>query len=53
VDEAEHRSGEMPERALAKRRPSLKALLLSDEARTDDLVPPRRRFKLRPPVEIE
>jgi hypothetical protein len=28
--------------------PSLKDLLLSDEARTDDLVPPRRRFKLRP-----
>jgi antitoxin Phd len=37
----------------ARARPSLKQLLLSDEARTDELVPPRRRFKLRPPVEFE
>lgn len=37
----------------ARARPSLKELLLSDEARTDELVPPRRRFKLRPPVELE
>ena len=28
-------------------RPSLKALLLSDEARTDDLTPPRRQARRR------
>ena len=60
ADEAKVRFGEMSEDALAdspkspvKREASLKELLLSDEARTDDLVPPRRRFKFRPPVEIE
>jgi antitoxin Phd len=37
----------------ARARPSLKELLLSDEARTDDLVPPRRKFKLRPPVTFD
>jgi prevent-host-death family protein len=37
----------------ARARPSLKELLLSDDARTDELVPPRRRFKLRPPVEFD
>jgi len=34
-------------------RPSLKDLLLSDEARTDDLVPARRRFKLRPSLTLD
>ena len=34
-------------------RPNLKELLLSDEARTDDLVPPRRNFKLRPPIAFD
>ena len=29
-------------------RPTLKDLLLSDEARTDDLVPPGRKYKHRP-----
>jgi hypothetical protein len=28
--------------------PSLRDPLLSEEARSDDLVPPRRRFELRP-----
>jgi hypothetical protein len=37
----------------AESRPSLKDLLLSDEARTDDLVPARRRFKLRPPPALD
>jgi prevent-host-death family protein len=37
----------------ARARPSLKELLLSDEARTDELVPPRRRYRLRPPVDLE
>ncbi len=30
-------------------RPTLKDLLLAPEPRVDDLVPPRRRYKLRPP----
>ena len=34
-------------------RPNLKELLLSDEARTDELVPPRRNFKLRPPIAFD
>jgi hypothetical protein len=33
--------------------PSLKDLLLSHEARTDDLVPPRRPFKRRPLPALE
>lgn len=37
----------------ARARPSLKDLLLSDDARTDDLAPPRRRLKLRPPVLLD
>jgi hypothetical protein len=37
----------------AKARPSLKDLLLSDVARTDDLIPARRRFKLRPPPALD
>ena len=36
----------------ARARPSLKDLLLSDEARTDDLVPARRKFKLRRAVDF-
>lgn len=38
---------------LARARPSLKDLLLSDEARIDDLVPARRKLKLRPSVELD
>jgi antitoxin Phd len=37
----------------ARARPSLKDLLLSDEARTDDLVPPRRKIRLRPQVAFD
>jgi antitoxin Phd len=38
----------------ARARPSLKDLLLSDEARTDDLVPRRRiKVKLRAPVVLD
>ena len=37
----------------ARARPSLKELLLSDEARTEELVPARRRLKLRPTVELD
>lgn len=37
----------------ARARPSLKELLLSDEARTDDLIPRRRRIKLRPTVAFD
>jgi prevent-host-death family protein len=37
----------------ARARSSLKELLLSDEARTDDLVPVRRKLKLRPPVDFD
>jgi prevent-host-death family protein len=33
--------------------PSLKDLLLSDDARTDNLVPPRRRWKLRAPPSFD
>ena len=36
-----------------KARPSLKDLLSTDEARTDDLVPLRRRFKLRSPPTLD
>jgi hypothetical protein len=36
----------------ARTRPSLKDLLLSDEARTDELVPARRKFKLRQAVDF-
>ncbi len=34
------------------RRPNIKELLLSGP-RFDDLVPPRRKWKMRPPVEFE
>ena len=34
-------------------RPSLKELLLSDDARTDALVPPRGRARRRRPVDFE
>jgi hypothetical protein len=34
-------------------RPSLKDLLLSDEARTDNLAPERRSLKLRPLVAFD
>ena len=34
----------------ARARPSLKELLLSNAARTEDLVPTRRKIRLRPPV---
>jgi antitoxin Phd len=37
----------------ARGRPSLKELLLSDKARTDDLVPERRKIKLRQPVTLD
>jgi prevent-host-death family protein len=37
----------------ARARPSLKELLMSDDARTDELVPPRRKIKLRPPVALD
>ena len=34
-------------------RPGLKALLLGDELRFEDLVPARRALKRRPPVELQ
>jgi antitoxin Phd len=34
-------------------KPTLKELLLADWARTDSLVPPRRRYKRRPPPTFE
>jgi antitoxin Phd len=37
----------------ARGRPSLKELLLSDEARTDELVPARRKIKLRPRIPLD
>ena len=37
----------------ARTRPSLKELLLSDRARTDDLVTSRRRLRLRSPVRFD
>lgn len=37
----------------ARARPSLKDLLLSDDARTETLAPPRHRLKLRPPVVLD
>ena len=39
-------------RLQAAARPSLKELLLSSEARTDSLVPPRGGARRRPPVEL-
>jgi antitoxin Phd len=39
-------------RLQAAARPSLKELLLSSEARTDALVPPRGRARRRPTVEL-
>ena len=37
----------------AAAKPTLKELLLTDWARTDSLVPPRRRYKRRPPPILE
>jgi antitoxin Phd len=37
----------------ARARPSLKELLLSDEARTEDLAPARRKIRLRPLVTFD
>jgi prevent-host-death family protein len=37
----------------ARARPSLKDLLLSDQARIEELVPPRRGIRLRPPVDLD
>ena len=37
----------------AAAKPTLKELLLTDWARTDSLVPPRRRYKRRPPLILE
>ena len=34
-------------------KPDLKELLLSPEARTDDLTPPRKRHRRRTPVSVE
>ena len=34
-------------------RPGLKDMLLAREARTEDLTPPRPRFRRRPPVRYE
>jgi antitoxin Phd len=34
-------------------RPTLKELLLADLARTDDLVPPRRKWRRRRPIEFD
>lgn len=34
-------------------RPGLKELLLAPEARMEDLVPPRREYRSRPPVSFE
>ena len=39
-------------RLQAAARPSLKALLLADEARTDELVPARGKARRRPPVDL-
>ena len=33
--------------------PSLKALLLAPHPRFENLIPPRRKFRRRPPVEFE
>jgi len=41
------------QKAKARTRPSLKDLLLSNDARTDDLVPPHRKLKPRPPVAFD
>ena len=37
----------------ARARPSLKELLLGNQGKTDDLVPPRRRFRPRPPAGLD
>ena len=34
-------------------KPDLKALLLAPDARTDDLTPPRRQHRRRPPSAVE
>ena len=36
-----------------KAKPTLKELLLTPEARTDNLTPPRRRWRSRPPPALE
>jgi antitoxin Phd len=41
------------ERLNAGAKPSLKDLLLADWARTDSLVPPRRRYRSRKPPVLE
>jgi len=38
------------ERLAKANRPTLKELLLADYARTDDLVPPRRKWRRRRPI---
>lgn len=35
------------------KRPNIKELLLADRARTDDLVPLRRHYRMRPPPTFE
>ena len=40
-------------RLQAAARPSLKALLLADEARTDELVPTRGKARPRAPVDLD
>jgi antitoxin Phd len=40
-------------RLKTKSRPTLKELLLGDGPRFENLVPPRRKWRLRPPVEFE
>jgi prevent-host-death family protein len=40
-------------RLQATARPSLKALLLADEARTEELVPARRKARRRAPVDLD
>lgn len=40
-------------RLKAKSGPTLKELLLGDGPRFENLVPPRRKWRLRPPLEFE
>ncbi len=41
------------QRLASESKPTLKELLLTDFARTDDLVPPRRKWRRRRPTEFE
>ena len=51
--ESQTKQGENDAAHLESRtRPSLKDLLLSDEAKTDELVPARRKIKLRRAVDF-